>query len=96
MVELKYIPYPLNEAKVCVLEAKPTLNVAEFTTLASAKYEVVAVILGVVKLVPVPNEVVLTLVAYQLTVEPALAEILKPTVPAPQRPPATGFESCVL
>ena len=42
--------------------------------------------LGVVKLVPVPKEVVLTVVAYQFKV-PALAVAPNTTVPAPQREP---------
>jgi hypothetical protein len=41
--------------------------------LAAAKYVVFAVMLGVVKLLPVPNTVVLVLVAYHSIVAPATA-----------------------
>jgi hypothetical protein len=43
--------------------------------LAAAKYVVFAVMLGVVKLLPVPNTVVLVLVAYHSIVAPATAVV---------------------
>ena len=43
--------------------------------LAAAKYVVFAVILGVVKLLPVPNTVVLVLVAYHSIVAPSTAVV---------------------
>ena len=58
--------------------------------LAAAKYVVFAVMLGVVKLLPVPNTVVLVLVAYHSIVAPATAvaaDIV--TTPGPHLVPVT-------
>jgi len=58
--------------------------VVQLFDVASVKYEVVAVMLGVVKLVPVPNDAPPIAAAYQLMV-PVEAEAPKVTVPASQR-----------
>lgn len=52
-----------------VVDKHPALD------LAAAKYVVFAVILGVVKLLPVPNTAVLVLVAYHSIVAPATAVV---------------------